>query len=195
MCNTFPLQPEWNGVFPWKVWVCQETVEFMGFHITMEGIKPTENDVQAIRNFPTPTNIIDVRSWFGQINQVAYSFIKTDHMTPFPHWARPHHSSEMGRGRVQEKQGEVRRVDRWWGCLFWYGAHHLPQSTLKQKWVELDPTVEDMLLWDDSATCCEDEDGWKLVLTGGHFCNKADENYSLIEGEATAVAKGLQDTK
>ena len=33
------------------------------------------------------------------------------------------------------------------------------------------------------------------MLAGGHFCNKAEQNYSPIEGEATAVAKGLQDTK
>ena len=37
--------------------------------------------------------------------------------------------------------------------------------------------------------------GWRLVLAGGHFCNKAKKNYSPIEGEATAVAKDLQDTK
>jgi hypothetical protein len=42
-------------------------------------------------------------------------------------------------------------------------------------------------------TCCHE--GWKLLLAGGPFCNKAEENYSLIEGKATAVAKGLQDTK
>ena len=39
------------------------------------------------------------------------------------------------------------------------------------------------------------DEGWKLVLAGGHFCNKAEENYSSIEGEARSVAKGLQDTK
>jgi hypothetical protein len=33
------------------------------------------------------------------------------------------------------------------------------------------------------------------MLVDGHFCNKAEENYSPIEGEATALAKGLQDTK
>ena len=33
------------------------------------------------------------------------------------------------------------------------------------------------------------------MLAGGHFCNKAEENYSHIEGEATAVANGHQDTK
>merc|ERR1712030_268011 len=41
--------------------------------------------------------------------------------------------------------------------------------------------------------CCKD--GWRLVLAGGHFCNKAEQNYSPVEGEATAVARGLEDTK
>ena len=33
------------------------------------------------------------------------------------------------------------------------------------------------------------------MLAGGHFCNKAEKNYSPIEGEANALARGLQDTK
>ena len=49
----------------------KESVEFAGFQITMEGIKPTDKDVQSIRNFPTTTNISEVPSWFGLINQVA----------------------------------------------------------------------------------------------------------------------------
>ena len=40
----------------------KETVEFAGFQITMEGIKPTDKYVQAIKNFPTPTNITEVRT-------------------------------------------------------------------------------------------------------------------------------------
>ena len=32
-------------------------------------------------------------------------------------------------------------------------------------------------------------------MAGGAFCKPADRNYSLIEGEATAIFKGLQDTK
>ena len=44
-----------------------------------------------------------------------------------------------------------------------------------------------------TPTCCAD--GWRLVLAGGHFCNQAEQNYSPIEGEATAVAKGLHDTR
>ena len=44
-----------------------------------------------------------------------------------------------------------------------------------------------------SPTCCPN--GCKLVLAGGAFCRLAERNYSPIEGEATAIFKGLQVTK
>ena len=58
-------------------------VDFAGITITMEGTKLTNKYVETIRNFPTPKNISEVRGWYGLINQVAYSFIKTEHMAPF----------------------------------------------------------------------------------------------------------------
>ena len=33
------------------------------------------------------------------------------------------------------------------------------------------------------------------MLAGGKFCNPAEQNYSPVEGEATAVARGLENTK
>ena len=76
-----------NGMVfsPDKFVFAKETVEFAGFIVTKEGIKPTDTYIEAIRNFPTPTNISEVRSWFGLINQVAYSFVNTEHMAPFRH--------------------------------------------------------------------------------------------------------------
>ena len=76
-----------NGMVfsPEKFMFAMETVEFAGFEITMEGIRPTDKYIEAVRNFPTPTNISEVRSWFGLINQMAYSFVKTEHMAPFRH--------------------------------------------------------------------------------------------------------------
>ena len=61
-----------------KFQFANRTVEFAGFQITMKGIQPTDKYITAIKNFPTPTNISTVRSWFGLINQVAYSFMKTE---------------------------------------------------------------------------------------------------------------------
>ena len=48
-----------------------------------DGIRPNQEAINSIRNFPRPTNISGVRSWFGLIEQVAYAFSKTSVMLPF----------------------------------------------------------------------------------------------------------------
>ena len=80
-----------NGMVfnPDKFQFAKDEVEFAGFMITKSGIRPTDNYIDTILNFPTPKNISDARSWFGLINQVAYSFIKTEHMAPFRHLLSP----------------------------------------------------------------------------------------------------------
>ena len=76
-----------NGMVfsPEKFAFARESVEFAGFEITLKGIRPTARYIKSIRTFPTKTNISEVRSRFGFINQVAYSFVKTTHMAPFRH--------------------------------------------------------------------------------------------------------------
>ena len=49
-------------------------VEFAGFLITDEGIKPVAKYTEAIIDFPTPTNISELRAWYGYVNQVTYCF-------------------------------------------------------------------------------------------------------------------------
>lgn len=46
----------------------ENEVEFVGFLLTADGIKPTKKMTAAILNFPTPTNIIGVRFWFRLVN-------------------------------------------------------------------------------------------------------------------------------
>ena len=41
--------------------------------------------------------------------------------------------------------------------------------------------------------CCED--GWKITLAGSRFLASAEQRYAPIEGEALAVAWGLEQTK
>ena len=61
----------------------REEVEFAGFEVTMEGYRPSNRLISAIRDFPTPKSITDVRSWFGIVNQVAYAFAQSRLMQPF----------------------------------------------------------------------------------------------------------------
>ena len=59
------------------------TCEYAGFELTPDGYRPTSKMLDSIRNFPTPKNVSDVRSWFGLVNQVAYAFAQSQTMPPF----------------------------------------------------------------------------------------------------------------
>ena len=66
-----------------------DTVEFTGFEITPNSIHPCKKYLDAIRNFPTPANTTDIRSWFGLVNQVSYAFATADRMLPFRELLKP----------------------------------------------------------------------------------------------------------
>ena len=68
-----------------KFQFAEQEVDYLGFKITNDGLKPQEGFIQSIRDFPTPRNITDVRSWFGMINQVSYTFATAPAMLPFRH--------------------------------------------------------------------------------------------------------------
>ena len=72
-----------NGiVFTTKKFIfAEKTCEFAGFELTPTGYKPPERILNAIRDFPTPKTITDMRSWFGLINQVSHYFAQAKHPT------------------------------------------------------------------------------------------------------------------
>lgn len=80
-----------NGIIlnPDKFMFGADTVEFAGFEIAPTNVRPCKKYLNAIRDFPTPTNITDVRSWFGLINQVSYASAATEHMLPFRQLLKP----------------------------------------------------------------------------------------------------------
>ncbi len=68
---------------PKKIVWGRAELEFVGFWLTRDGIRPTDETCQAIRDFPRPTDITGIRSWFGLVEQVSFSFSKTALMEPF----------------------------------------------------------------------------------------------------------------
>lgn len=80
-----------NGIIfnPSKFHFSKDEVDFTGFTLTPTGIKPTTEMLAAIREFPTPKDITGVRSWFGLVNQVAYTFSMTNEMLPFREMLKP----------------------------------------------------------------------------------------------------------
>ena len=72
-----------------KFQFCQKEVEYVGFKITEEGVKPSDETLKAIAEFPKPKNISGVRSFFGLVEQVSFAFSKTEVMAPFRHLLSP----------------------------------------------------------------------------------------------------------
>ena len=64
-------------------------MEFEGFRVTADGIKPSESILKDIANFPEPTTIKKARRWFGLIEQVAWSHSIGDTMTNFRDLVKP----------------------------------------------------------------------------------------------------------
>ena len=52
-------------------------------------MRPTKETLEAIAEFPRPTDITGIRSWFGLVEQVAFSFSKTELMEPFRQLLQP----------------------------------------------------------------------------------------------------------
>ena len=67
---------------PSKFIFAADTVEFAGFEITPNNVRPSRKYLKAIEGFPTPKNRTDIRSWYGLLNQVSYAFSITDQMKP-----------------------------------------------------------------------------------------------------------------
>ncbi|XP_076047356.1 uncharacterized protein LOC143028884 [Oratosquilla oratoria] len=48
------------------------SVSFCGYRLSADGISSDDDKVRAIRDFPTPANLTDLRSFMGLLNQLAY---------------------------------------------------------------------------------------------------------------------------
>ena len=67
----------------------RDKVEYVGFEVTMDSVKPASSMLKAIKEFPAPTNITQMRSFFGLVNQVSFAFSMKDTMAPFRELLRP----------------------------------------------------------------------------------------------------------
>ena len=74
---------------PAKFVFAAREVEYVGFLVGWDSIKPSPKHTQSILGFPTPKNISDVRSFLGLVNQVAFAFSKGVVMAPFRELLKP----------------------------------------------------------------------------------------------------------
>ena len=77
-----------------KFQFCKDEVEFAGFLIGKDYVKPSPKILESIKNFPVPKTISDIRGWFGLVNQVSPFFASRPVMQPFRELLKP---AEKGR--------------------------------------------------------------------------------------------------
>ena len=181
---------------PSKFQFSQRDIEFGGFSITSDEVKPLAKYLNAIRSFPTPKSITDIRSWFGLVNQVSHYNRLIEIMEPFRPLLSPKmqfvwteeldmafekskieliHAIEEGVSIYDPKRRTCLCPD--WsktGIGYW----------LRQKYCDCKSEKPD---------CCEI--GWKITLAGSRFLKGPEKRYAPIEGEALAISYALEDTK
>lgn len=103
---------------PDKFQFAGRSVDFAGFRVTDNTIEPLPKYLDAIRDFPLPTSTIDIRSWFGLVNQVSnYSQLR-DIMAPFKPFLSPRYpfkwSTELKMLFVHPKKQSSRPFVKEW---------------------------------------------------------------------------------
>ena len=152
--------------------------------------------MDAIRDFPTPTSTTDIRSWVCLVNQVANYAQLRDIMAPFKPFlmqmCRFEWTPELERAFQASKESIIADVR--------YGVEIFDPTKrscirpdwsrqgigyfLSQKHCSCDSCLPD---------CCTD--GWRVTLAGSRLLTSAEQRYAPIEGEAFAVAWGLEQSK
>ena len=74
-----------NGIVlnPEKFEFAEDEVSWAGVRLTADKVEPLPEHVTAIRQFPTPTGITDLRSYFALVNQVAPYYAVQPVLLPF----------------------------------------------------------------------------------------------------------------
>ena len=187
-----------NGIIlnPEKFKFAVEEVEFAGFHITRNNVRPSGKFSNAILNFPTPKSITDIRSWFGLVNQTSYAFSVADTMLPFRELLKPgkkfEWTTDLDRAFQASKGVIINQIEKGvrifdknrptclatdWsktGIGFWLFQKHCKCFGFK-------------------PFCCQS--GWKITLVGSRFTHAAESRYAPVEGEALAVIYGLEKAR
>ena len=181
---------------PTKFKFAMDSVEFAGFEITSDSVRPCKKYTKAISDFPTPTSLQDVRSWFGLINQVAYAFSMTDTMLPFRDLLRPSTPFEwtdsLQRAFDSSKLVIIAEIEHGVTiydkskptCLATDWSKHGIGYWLFQKHCQCPST---------DLFCCKS--GWQITLVGSRFTHHAESRYAPVEGEALAVADALDKAR
>ena len=166
-----------------KLQLAQRSVQFAGFVLTPDGYGPNPQLTESLSAFPTPTNISELRSFFGLVNQLA-SFV--DNIAELMEPLRP----------LLSPKNDFR----------WEDHHQRAFEKAKTRLTSVpplgyfDPTRPTTIATDASRKKglgfvlrqADGEGRWHVIQAGSRFLSDAETRYATIELEALAVCWALQ---
>lgn len=187
-----------NGIVlnPEKFQFSQDAVEFAGFRISATSVEPLPKYIDAIRNFPTPTNIRDIRSWFGLVNQVSHYAQLRDMMEPFRKFLSPKTRFEWNddlNGIFEQSKNCIIEAIREGVKIFDITRPTCLRTDWAKSGIGYFLAQKHCSCESRLHGCCED--GWKITLAGSRFLSQTEANYAPVEGEALAVVWSLDQTR
>lgn len=177
------------------VW-SREELEYDDLYIMKDGVRPSDDTLQAIREFPWPADLTGIRSWYGLVEQVSFAFTKAALMEPFRELMSKNSEyvwSPLLQAAFDRVKSEIVELVRKGVKSFQLGAWTCLVTDWSQKGIGY-------VLWQKRCRCerihptfCAT--GWVMVVCGLRFCTSVETRYHPIEGELLDVAWGLEKTK
>lgn len=157
-------------------------VQYCGYSLSQHGITADANKVKAISEFPTPSNLTDLRSFMGLANQLG-NF--TPALSTSANILRPLLSTK--------------------NQFIWTSAHQESFEQVKKALTStptlaiFDPSLPTALHTDASrlygigfALLQKHGEKWRLIQCGSRFLTDAETRYATIELELVAAVWGMQ---
>ncbi len=161
-----------------KKFVIGSKIKFAGHIISANGVEPDEEKVEAIRRFPAPTNVSELRSFLGMVNQLGHFIPDLAQMT--------------SRLRMLLKKSVV------W---LWMDEHQQEFDKVKELLAtelmvhHFDPALETTVLTDASrlhGTGYALMQEGRLIRCGSQALTATESRYSTIELELLGLVKAIQ---
>ena len=165
-----------------KLSIAKNEAHFVGFEFSEDGIQYNPTKIDAIQDFPPPTNITELRSFLGMCNQLG-GFVHDLSMATNPL-----------RSLLRSRTAFVWNDDH-------QAAFEISKATLLSPPVLaiFDMTKPTRLLTDASRKHGlgfimqqQHGDNWRLVQAGSRYINETEAGYSMIELELLAVVWAMQ---
>ncbi len=154
-----------------------EEINYVGYKVSSDGVRADESKLSAIANFPQPTNLVELRSFMGMVNQFQ-------DFTPCIAAA-----AEPLRGLMRPRNE-----------FLWTEDHDLAFGKVKSALVsppvlaQFDPKFPIMLQTDASrlkglgfALLQKHDERWSLIMCGSRFLSDTESRYAMIELELLAA--------